>query len=245
MSEVWDLDLPRDLKIVALALADHADDFGGNVRPSIDRVAKKCGYSRSSIDRKMKELRDIGLLVVVSRPANKPVEYRMDLGVCVKLVYTTRDVESTPPVTHRSTSPVTYKPSVEPSENHQVDMPGIYRTEISAEQMAGTYVTVPPRPDPNGPYTDDFEKLWRIHSRGGKRTAFKAYLKAARKITHAELETFLRGYVGQLNNGFRGAHLSTWLNGEQWHETLEGHPQHDLDNWAERERQRIAGLARA
>ena len=62
MSAIWELDLPRDEKIVALAFADHADDLG-RCWPGIDRIAWKCGYSDRSVQRKIGALKDRGILV--------------------------------------------------------------------------------------------------------------------------------------------------------------------------------------
>lgn len=77
--------------------------------------------------------------------------------------------------------------------------------------------------DPNGDYSAEFERVWSWHPRGGKRTAFKAFLKACpKKITIDELEKKLGMYVQSLADGFRGAHLSTWLNGEHWESNLGG-----------------------
>lgn len=64
MSQVWELDLPRDEKIVLLAFADFADD-DGYCYPSLDRIAWKCGYSRSSVKRKVAQLASRHLLGVV------------------------------------------------------------------------------------------------------------------------------------------------------------------------------------
>ena len=79
------------------------------------------------------------------------------------------------------------------------------------------------RRDPTGPYSDDFELVWNLHPRGGKRTAFKAFLNAVpKKIALDELVKKLNEYVWDLKDGFRGAHLSTWLNGEHWESNLGG-----------------------
>lgn len=87
--------------------------------------------------------------------------------------------------------------------------------------------TPPKRIDPNGAYTPAFDELWRIHPQGGKRPAFKAYLKAVpSKISQAEAMTFLEHYREGLRDGFGGAHLSTWLNQEYWEQEREKHPQH-------------------
>lgn len=66
MSEVWEADLPRDQKIVLLAMADHAQDDGSRVFPGVERLAQKCGYSERSVRRKIADLKDEGLLEPVA-----------------------------------------------------------------------------------------------------------------------------------------------------------------------------------
>ena len=81
MGMVWDLDLPANKKFVLLAYADHADDEGGSVFPSLARVAHKTGYSRDQVRRISKELKEVGLMVLVEKAThNRPAEYRLTLG---------------------------------------------------------------------------------------------------------------------------------------------------------------------
>jgi hypothetical protein len=73
-----------------------------------------------------------------------------------------------------------------------------------------------------GSYSPEFERLWSLHRRGGKPAAFKAYLKAVPdKISHEDAEEHLLAYLDSRRDGFRGAHLSTWLNQEYWEQDLE------------------------
>lgn len=67
MGAVWASGLPQNLKSVATALADYADDDGW-CWPSIDRLAQKTGYSRRQTQRILHELEAIGY-VVVHEPA--------------------------------------------------------------------------------------------------------------------------------------------------------------------------------
>ena len=81
MGQVFDLDIAGDLKLVLLALADHAADDGSRVYPSVDRLAGKCSMSESSIHRRLGELRDLGVLEVVAKGGGrgKPTQYRLNL----------------------------------------------------------------------------------------------------------------------------------------------------------------------
>lgn len=76
---VWDSDLPRDEKFVALAYADHADHEGKNVFPGKKLVAKKTGYSRRSIEIITKQLLRDGVLVKEGLSDFGTINYRFDL----------------------------------------------------------------------------------------------------------------------------------------------------------------------
>lgn len=77
---VWDLALPQNKMLVLLAMADHADHNGQNVRPSMELVAWKTGYSKRQVQRIVTELTDDGLLVPIQREKGKVVNYNIDLS---------------------------------------------------------------------------------------------------------------------------------------------------------------------
>ena len=83
---VWGLALPRVERDVLLAMADHADQNGENVRPSLALVAWKTDYSTRQVQRIQKILRDKGILIVMreSRRHGRPTEYRIDLDAAPK-----------------------------------------------------------------------------------------------------------------------------------------------------------------
>lgn len=63
MGLVWDLDIDRDEKYILLAYADHADHEGGNIRPSVDLIARKTGVSKRTVQRHTRSLQDAGYLI--------------------------------------------------------------------------------------------------------------------------------------------------------------------------------------
>lgn len=67
MALVWELDLPKPEKFLALALADFADDDGGNIYPSVARLAWKTSDSTRNVRRLLRRLEESGLLVIVQR----------------------------------------------------------------------------------------------------------------------------------------------------------------------------------
>jgi hypothetical protein len=75
--QVWEHEFSHPHQAVMLALADHAHEDGTGIRPSINRIAWKTGYSERSVQNIMSQLRDLGILVVVV-PATPftPNEYR-------------------------------------------------------------------------------------------------------------------------------------------------------------------------
>lgn len=53
-------------KVLALALADHADDDGASIYPSIARLADKCEIDRRTVQRQLRAFEEAGLIKVVS-----------------------------------------------------------------------------------------------------------------------------------------------------------------------------------
>jgi len=62
---VWRADLDATTKIVALRLADFADDGGGSIYPSVPRVARDCGLGERSVQGALRRLQNDGVLVMV------------------------------------------------------------------------------------------------------------------------------------------------------------------------------------
>ena len=77
--QVWEHEFSHPHQAVMLALADHAHEDGTGIRPSIQRIVWKTGYSRRSVQNHMAQLREQGVLIV-SVPAthNTPNEYSFD-----------------------------------------------------------------------------------------------------------------------------------------------------------------------
>lgn len=66
---------------VLIALADHANDDGAAVYPSIAFIAWKTGYSERQVTRLVGDLQRLGILVLVKKAyRGRPNEYRIDLA---------------------------------------------------------------------------------------------------------------------------------------------------------------------
>lgn len=85
---VWKAILPSTQTLVAVRLADFADDAGGRVFPSNRRVAKECGLSERAVRETIRALEQAGILILVAleNPGQRlPREYRFDLAVLTAL----------------------------------------------------------------------------------------------------------------------------------------------------------------
>lgn len=81
---IWDLELKGVRQLVLLAMADHADHQGENVRPSVGLIAWKTGYSERQVQRTIKTLVSDGLLVKQDEPPGRPIIYRIDVDAGIK-----------------------------------------------------------------------------------------------------------------------------------------------------------------
>ena len=67
MTRVWDAEFPTtSMKLVALKLADCANDEGENIYPSIPRVERETGVSASSVREAIADMEASGLIAVIS-----------------------------------------------------------------------------------------------------------------------------------------------------------------------------------
>src|SRR5262245_34554935 len=76
MGRVWDLDLPHAEMLVLLAMADHADHNGENIRPAVGLIAWKTGYSERQVHRIMRDLTKSGLIELTGMELGMPNTYR-------------------------------------------------------------------------------------------------------------------------------------------------------------------------
>ena len=87
---VWNVDFPNPTaKIIALKLADNADDNGERIFPSIAGISRKTGCSRAAVYKWITAMEHCGLLKVVKRSAggnpNERSERAYDLGLLRRL----------------------------------------------------------------------------------------------------------------------------------------------------------------
>jgi hypothetical protein len=81
--KVWDSDLHPDLKPLAAVLADHGQDDGTQIYPSVARMAWRLGRSTRCVQEGLSKLRKLGILVVVSGGKggrSKTTKYRLEVS---------------------------------------------------------------------------------------------------------------------------------------------------------------------
>jgi hypothetical protein len=111
MGAVWELDLEPPRKLVLLAMADHADHDGMNVRPSVRMVAQKTGYSERQVQRIIRELEAAAILVVQEAGTGRghATHYRIVLPKGDNMTPFT-ETEPRQDVTHSAANPVNVSP---------------------------------------------------------------------------------------------------------------------------------------
>jgi hypothetical protein len=81
MGGVYEIELSHGQQAILLACADHGQDDGSDIFPSVDRLAWKTGYDRRNVQRIMRQLEAVGVLVQVAQATRRhPTEYRIDLS---------------------------------------------------------------------------------------------------------------------------------------------------------------------
>jgi hypothetical protein len=125
MALAWYVDdLTPAQKAVLVALADHADDEGNRVYPSVQRIGIKTSYAERTVRRALADLRNIGLVHIVKEATHHaPTEYRLDLPQMQVMQYRPATnaghgvPENTAGVPESANRPATNAPK--PSYNHQ------------------------------------------------------------------------------------------------------------------------------
>ncbi|MFZ4072100.1 MAG: helix-turn-helix domain-containing protein [Caulobacterales bacterium] len=89
---VWDVDFPtQSQKLVALKLADHANDDGASIYPAVNTISEQTGCGRSTVFNVLKAFVECGLLIVIEEGGKGPkdttvyqfnIEALRDLSEC-------------------------------------------------------------------------------------------------------------------------------------------------------------------
>lgn len=126
---VWELNLSKSLRYVALAYADHADQNGEGMRPSYGLIAWKTDYSARHIRRLVGTLVDMGIFQIEKQAKGKPTSYKMNFeSPLVRAKYTSRKAKKVglPDVPPLKTAP---NGSEDTQMSHQVGHPDVPPTQ--------------------------------------------------------------------------------------------------------------------
>ncbi|UVK62583.1 helix-turn-helix DNA binding domain protein [Arthrobacter phage TaylorSipht] len=196
--------------LVLIGLADHADDYGRNARPSVGLLADYARCSMRSVQRKLRTLEDCGLIwpgdqrsVEHLRSDRRPVVYDLALyGVTVS---------------HAAKNGVTENAG----RGAKLDQTGCQAGPNGATRLADRTVLEPSlnRPvEPSLLNSADFEAFWAVYPRRVARAAaLKAWAKAVKETPAEEIVAGARRYAEDPNREAQfTAYPATWLNGGRW-----------------------------
>ncbi len=96
MGMVWDLAIPHAQAWVLMAYADHCDHRGEHIRPGVNLIVHKTGYSRRQVQIITAQLIAAHLLIVVQQGGGRGLatEYRIDLQAVARKSEGDQDVNS-------------------------------------------------------------------------------------------------------------------------------------------------------
>ncbi|QGZ16936.1 helix-turn-helix DNA binding domain protein [Arthrobacter phage LittleTokyo] len=192
--------------LVLIGLADHANDDGSCARPSVAVLAGYARCSVRSVQNKLRDLEDCGLIVkgdqrsVEHLAANRrPVVYDLNLGV--QLV-------------HPKKSGVHEKGP----RGAQAFQQGCTPVPTGVQAYADRTVLEPSLNRPVEPSMPEFADFWEVYPRKtAKASAFKAWQKAVKTAEPAAIVAGARAYASDPNREAKfTAYPATWLNAGRW-----------------------------
>ena len=206
MTEVWQLNLPQNEKLVLLAFADHSDD-DGVCFPSHKRVAWKTCISGRTVTRIVKKLEARGILRVL-RPATGPGK------ASVYRVIPAKGDRLSPIVSGRQSV-----------QERVTDATGKGDTAVST-QPSGT-VTQPSllgdeeEESPPDTRAETFLRMWKLGPRGSKKDARKQFMDAVpKKVRESVIEQAWGMMVASCSSMMFVPHMFRWIRSERWDEVL-------------------------
>ncbi len=196
MSMVFDAQLKSNQKLVMLALADHANDMGGRVFPSIERVAHKVCLSKRQVQRIMNDLRKEGLIHMTHKASrHRPREYRIDLvklkAIMVEYETPVRGDNMTPLNGQVGVTWVSPKPSVVKLTDNKVNL----RTNV-------------PHPDSQHPSILVYRS---VTNRYPKKELYTTIIKAIADNTEDDLRPYHQEWLERGYNPMSIKWLTEWV----------------------------------
>jgi hypothetical protein len=223
---VWKSALQDTELLVMLALADWADDDGGNIFPSKARIAWKVGASERTVQRVLADFRDRGYVVTLREATrHQPPMYRIMVDRLPKKDPFQARGDNLAPL--NSVSPGEPDlPLGEPNEASRGDTAMAPNPSDSIRQRNPLDQPSDSPPPPSGGQGDAFGRFWKIYPRKvGKLQAEKAFRRALKLAPAEELiaaaERDAAGWAATGKDPRYIPHPTTWLNGGRWNDEQE------------------------
>lgn len=214
MSWVWDNSTAPGIdRLVLLAVADSADDNGGNAWPSVASLARKAGVNVRTVQRSIRRLADSGALKIKENAGKNGVHV-------YRVVMKTPPAESHPDnLSPRQSDSGAESPRQNDAPAESRETPGTQSPEPSLNHPSETSLrSVSVARPSKSEIAEVFEEFWKIYPRRtGKRGAQVEFEKAVKRApTHVIIEGAKR-YRDDPNreDGFT-KHPSTWLHQDCW-----------------------------
>jgi len=227
MSQVWELQLDHPQQSILLCLCDFANDEGGNVRPSVARIAWKTGYGIRQVQNILSGLRKDNVVVLVQEATrHSPREYRIDLSVIPRkeafAVYKARQAEEsarganiTPLALGVQNGTSRGAITVAPNSS-EVLLPTVVIQPSSNNNISPHAEKEPTPAQPQ--YTARFEAFWFDYGRkGNKHAAFKRWQQHKCEAIYLEVEAGLVRYLAsaRVHAGYK-QDAEHWLRDRGW-----------------------------
>ncbi len=141
-------------KLVALKLADTANEDGTSIYPALQTVADECELSKRQVQRTMSEFRADGLLVLVKEGGSGPRDttaYRFDMTMIGKLPDVKNKNDTMSPITSRKSDIQSQKGC------HHVTQPVIDPSTLSNERAGSSFND----PSDKSRFQKKSDEVWR------------------------------------------------------------------------------------
>ena len=194
MSQVWESGLNRQQKSIALAYADHAEDDGTGIYPSLNRMEYNTSYTRRSVQTITKELVDLGVLVFVGQGYKSVNEYRMDESKLPKRMTFQEFVESKENAGGAKIAPVQKK-----TKGVQKKTQGVQKTVRRDAEIA---------PDPSNQRKD---VIYKYKDSVFSFSSSETDLGLLAGDTNMSLSTAWKATMGEIELKMEKATFNTWL----------------------------------
>lgn len=192
MTHVWEITWPTQSQLlVALKLADHANDDGSNVYPAKASIARLAQCSESTVQNALRAFRDCGLLSVVRQGGNGPKDptvYAINVHLLTQLANAKAVLSGS-----ADRISITEDVAAKADENKGSTVDPLESTRGQSEQAKGST-------DPD---------------KGSKALTPNHHLEPSREPSHARSENFGLGSEGKPSPRFEitsaDAQWGTWL----------------------------------